>query len=166
MANTTDNDDELVPSKTRRKKQMTALQDLGRELTTLNRKQLGKLPIDPDLAAALAEFNRLPNSHEAKRRQLQFIGKVIRKSDHEAIRAELQRIREPDPVQIRRGKEIEHWLQLLTGDSESAINDFIERYPAAERQHLRQLLRNLDNAEPESAAPHRRRLLDYIKLHL
>jgi len=157
--------DEL-PSKTRRKKEMTALQELGRELTTLNKKQLGQLPIDPALSAALTEYDRLPNSHEARRRQLQFIGKLMRKSDHEHIRSELQRLREPDPAEIRRGKEIERWLHLLTNKSETAVNDFVEQYPATERQHLRQLLRNMDNADPENTAPHRRRLLDYIKANL
>ena len=166
MTATIDNNDESLPSKTRRKKEMTALQDLGRELTSLNKKQLAKLPIDPDLAAALAEFDRLPNKHEARRRQLQFIGKLMRKSDHETIRGELQRMREPDPVEVRRGQEIERWLQTLTENGETAVNDFVEQYPAAERQHLRQLLRNMENADPESIAPHRRRLLDYIKPHL
>jgi ribosome-associated protein len=156
-------DDQELPSKSLKKRQMTALQDLGRELTTLNKKQLAKLPIDPTLEAALKEYERLPNSHEARRRQLQFIGKVIRKSDHELIQSELQRMREPDPTEIRRGKTIENWAQELVDGDEDAINRFVADYPTAERQHLRQLLRNIKNADPEAAAPRRRRMIDYIK---
>jgi len=156
-------DDHELPSKSLKKRQMTALQDLGRELTTLNRKQLAKLTIDPALEAALKEYERLPNSHEARRRQLQFIGKVIRKSDYELIQSELQRMREPDANEIRRGKTIESWAQELTDGDEDAINRFVADYPTAERQHLRQLLRNIKNADPEAAAPRRRRMIDYIK---
>jgi len=70
------------PSKSQRKRDMTALQKLGQDLTTLGKKQLEKLPLPDTLIAALAEYQRLPNSNEARRRQLQFIGRVMRDANH------------------------------------------------------------------------------------
>ena len=64
------------PSKSQVKRDMIGIQKLGEDLTTLGKKQLDKLPISDSLRAALNEYSRLPNSHEARRRQLQFIGKV------------------------------------------------------------------------------------------
>lgn len=133
-------------SKTRRKKQMTGLQKLGEELLDLNKKQLDQIDVPEPLLSALKEYQRLPNRHEAKRRQLQFIGKLMRGSDHERIRAALEKMRTPDRQEVRRGQEIESWGQRLLEGSESEVQLFLEAYPLAERQPLRQRLRNYAHA--------------------
>lgn len=157
-------DDELLPSKTRRKKQMLALQEMGSELMSLNARQLATIPLDLPLAKALEEYKRLPNSNEARRRQLQFIGKLMRRSDHEAIAAALARLREPDRAEIRRGQLIEQWSQRLLEGDEQTISDFLATHPEAERQTLRQLQRRCRQADNDDArATSRRRLIDYIK---
>lgn len=187
-------DDELESgeiSKTQRKKQSTELQKLGEELLGLNKKQLDQIEVPAPLLSALKEYQRLPNRHEAKRRQLQFIGKLMRGSDHESIRAALEKLRAPDRQEVRRGQEIELWGQRLLDGSEAEVQAFLEAYPLAERQPLRQLLRNYaqsagtqasetppaensDTQEPSgqedssgnvnaAARIQRRRLLDYIK---
>ena len=81
------------PSKSQRKKDMTGLQELGHELTKLKRVQLDKIPLSTAMAGAIIEFTRLNNSHEARRRQLQYIGKLMRKEDHEEISMQLQKLR-------------------------------------------------------------------------
>jgi ribosome-associated protein len=143
----TDNQEESGDvSKTRRKKQMTGLQKLGEELLDLNKKQLDQIDVPEPLLSALKEYQRLPNRHEAKRRQLQFIGKLMRGSDHERIRAALEKMRTPDRQEVRRGQEIESWGQRLLEGSESEVQLFLEAYSLAERQPLRQLLRNYAHA--------------------
>ncbi len=159
-------DEDLPPSKTRRKKDMIAQQKLGEELLELNRKQLAAMNLPDQLLAALQEMDRIPNSHEARRRHLQFIGRVMRDCDHEAIQQQLDRLRTPDISQVRRAQNIELWGGRLLEGGEETIGQFIEQFPMAERQTLRQIQRNYSNAlsrdEAESRVQ-RRKLLDYIK---
>lgn len=151
------------PSKSQVKRDMTALQDLGQDLTTLNKKQLEKLPLSETLRSALDEYNRLPNSHGAKRRQLQFIGKLMRDSNHEEIQSELDKMRTPDHAQVRRAQLIEQWGDRLIVGNEDDISAFVTAWPLAERQALRQLMRNYSKENEEAARVHRRKLLNYIK---
>lgn len=151
------------PSKSQLKRDMTALQELGRDLTTLGKKQLEKLPLSETLRAALNEYNRLPNSHGAKRRQLQFIGKVMRDTNHEEIQIELDKMRTPDHAQVRRAQLIEQWGDRLLDGDEDDISAFVAIWTLAERQALRQLMRNYSKENEEAARVHRRKLLNYIK---
>lgn len=169
-----DNTDDSEESKTQRKKRMTELQKMGEDLLSLNKKQLEQIDVPEPLLGALREYQRLPNRNEAKRRQLQFIGKLMRGSDHESIRAALEKLRTPDRQEIRRGQDIELWGERLLSGGEQEVQAFIENWPRAERQTLRQLLRRYSQvattaaeaAEEKSSEPakiQRRRLLDYIK---
>src|SRR3989338_8668122 len=154
------------PSKSQLKRDMTSLQKLGEELTTLNKKQLEKLPLSDLLRAAIAEYLRLPNSNGAKRRQLQFIGKVMRDTNHEEIQTELDKMRTPDRAQVRRAQLIEEWGERLLAGAEEEINAFVNDYPLAERQAIRQIVRNYSKDNEEAARTHRRRLLNPIREYI
>ncbi len=154
------------PSKSQRKRDMTALQKLGQDLTTLGKKQLEKLPLPDSLIAALAEYQRLPNSNEARRRQLQFIGRVMRDANHDEIQAELDKMRTPDRTQVRRAQLIEEWGDRLLDGEEDDINAFVALWPLAERQAIRQIVRNYSKDDEEAARVHRRRLMSYIKEYI
>jgi ribosome-associated protein len=169
-----DNADGGEESKTQRKKRMIELQKMGEDLLSLSKKQLEQIDVPEPLLGALREYQRLPNRNEAKRRQLQFIGKLMRGSDHESIRAALEKLRAPDRHEIRRGQDIELWGERLLGGGEGEIQAFVETWPSAERQTLRQLLRRYsqvattaaeveEEKSSELAKIQRRRLLDYIK---
>lgn len=158
-------DGETPPSKTRRKREVEAAQDLGKSLLALRPRQLEALDLPDELQAALREYRRLPNSNEAKRRQLQFIGRVMRNVDHQAVGQALERLRKPDPAETRRGRCIEQWAgSLLSAEEEGVdrVGEFLESHPAAERQAMRQLLRNCRQDNPKA----RRRLLDYLNAHI
>lgn len=156
-------------SKSSRKRRMTELQDIGEQLLTLNERQLSQIELPERLSAALQEYQRLPNRHEARRRQRQFIGKLMRASDHETIRQSLEQLLAPSKEQTRRSQEIERWGERLLDGDEDDIQAFLERYPMAERQPLRTLVRRYqppaDTTTPASSdmITARRRLLDYIK---
>ena len=154
------------PSMSQRKRDMTALQTLGQVLTTLGKKQLEKLPLPDSLIAALAEYQRLPNSNEARRRQLQFIGRVMRDANHDEIQAELDKMRTPDRTQVRRAQLIEEWGDRLLDGEEDDINAFVALWPLAERQAIRQIVRNYSKDDEEAARVHRRRLMSYIKEYI
>ena len=153
-------------SKSQLKRDATHLQELGQDLTTLNKKQLEKLPLPDTLIAAINEFNRLPNSNGARRRQLQLIGKVMRESNHEEIQAQLDKMRTPDIAQVRRAQLIEVWGDRLLIGSEEDVNAFVSDFPLAERQAIRQIVRNYSKDDTEAARVHRRRLLNYIKEYI
>ena len=83
---------EEKPSKTRRKRDMHELQALGESLVTLDDDEIDRLPIDERLADAVRQ-TRTIRSREARRRQLQFIGRLMRDVDADALRAALAEIR-------------------------------------------------------------------------
>lgn len=154
------------PSKSQVKRDMIALQDLGEDLTTLNKKQLEQLPLAENLRAAIDTFNRLPKSFGARKRQLQFIGKIMRSTNHEEIQAELDKMRTPDISQVRRAQLIESWGEKLLGGADDEVNAFVEKWPLAERQALRQIMRNYKTEDEIAAKVQRRKLLDYIKEYI
>lgn len=167
-----ENDQDLPDSKSERKRQMTALQSLGEELLKLKPVHLEKMPLSDKLRDAIATYHRLPNRNEARRRQMQFIGKVMRNEDHDAIKNELEKLLTPDARQAGRSREIERWCVRLSDGDNDTIEAFLSSYPAAERQPLRQLVRRLQqqlNSETTSdaaAKKSRRQLLNYLGEHI
>jgi ribosome-associated protein len=147
-------DDNETESKTRRKQRMTELQNMGAELMTLNKRQLDLIDLPDNLLSAMREYQRLPNRHEAKRRQMQFIGKLMRAADHDAIREALDKLRAPDRQEMRRAQQIEAWGERLLQGGDETVEAFLAEWPHAERQPLRQLLRNCTDAgvKPISAS--------------
>ena len=82
------------PSRSQRKRDSTALQDMGEELTRLSGATLDAMPITPAIRSAVEDWHAM-NSHEAKRRQLQYIGRLMREeADADEIRIALQTLRD------------------------------------------------------------------------
>jgi ribosome-associated protein len=139
--------DEAPLSKTRRKQEMHGLQDIGEQLVALNRAQLDQLGLPESLLDAVLEAKRL-NRHEAVRRQMQYIGKIMRTVDAAPIKAKLDEWNGVGREQTARLHLIERWRARLIED-EAAISELVLAYPGADVQHLRLLARN---ARKEHAA--------------
>ncbi len=126
-------------SKSEMKRDMEELQQLGEELVALKPSVLEKFPLDDDLFDAIKDAQRFKN--EARRRQLQFIGKLMRNIDPEPIQAALDKVRNKHSQQTA----ILHKLEKLRDDvvekGDEAIAEVMELYPQADRQRLRQLAR-------------------------
>lgn len=163
-----DLDDDFGTSKTEQKKAMERLQALGERLGTLNLEQLKKMPISEKLFSALAELKRL-KAHEAVRRHKQYIGKLMRDEDEDAILGVLNPLTNPSL-----NKQLELLIDRLLNQGDPAINDVVRRYPAAERhtlrQHVRAALKEGNEvaalpAEAQAAAerPARKKLLMYLR---
>ena len=101
---------------------MQELQDLGEELAALSADRLKKIDIPENLREALQEAQRM-NSHGAKRRQLQYVGKVMRDVDAEPIRAALAAIRGESAVQVARMHRIERLRTRLLEDEKPLAGD-------------------------------------------
>lgn len=132
------NDDR--PSKSQKKREMEALQGLGEELVDLGRDQLAKIDLPDDLRDAVRDAQRF-TKHEARRRQLQYIGRIMRGLDAAPIRAALDAIRGVSAAATARMHALERLRTRLLAD-ENVLGEIAGSHPGADLQHLRQLRRN------------------------
>jgi ribosome-associated protein len=132
-------DDEPI-SKTRRKQAMTDLQKLGAELVELKQSQLKQLQLPELLLDAVLEAKRLTHN-EARRRQLQYIGKVMRSVDAAPIQTQLDAWNGVNNQETAKLHNIERWRERLIAE-DAAAGEFLSAYPACDSQQLRTLIRN------------------------
>ena len=128
-------------SKSQRKEDMLALQKMGEALIKLTVEQLAAIDLPDNLLAAIQHAKSL-TANEAKRRQLQYIGKIMRHINPELIQQALKRmefIHEKNTAQFHQAEE---WRTKLLVEGDAALNSFIGDYPTVDRQPLRQLIRN------------------------
>jgi ribosome-associated protein len=143
-------DPEIV-SKTKKKREMHELQALGAALVELTEAQLRGLELDEDLRRAVQEARRI-TSHEARRRQLQYIGRLMRDVDPAPIRARLAAIEGGSAESAARHKRLEQLRERLLGD-DAALTDFLAAHPGADAQELRTLIRNARREQKEGRPP-------------
>jgi ribosome-associated protein len=132
-------DDAERPSKTRRKKDMHALQALGETLVELSSAQLAEVEMPDDLRDAVLEARRI-NGHEGRRRQLQYIGRLMRDVDPAPIRAKLDEWRGQSREATAHMHAIERWRDRLI-ENDAALTDFANEHPGADLQALRAMIR-------------------------
>lgn len=128
------------PSKSAVKRAMTELQDLGAALVALSADQLKKIDLPDDLRDAVRDAQRF-TQHEAHRRQLQYIGRLMRGLDAEPIRAAIDDIKGVSAAANARMHALER-LRTRFLEDEKVIGEIAEAHPGADLQHLRQLRRN------------------------
>lgn len=134
-------------SKTRRKQQMHELQLLGAALVDLSKERLAQLTLPETLLTAVREAQRI-TAHEGRRRQMQYIGKLMRDVDSEPIRERLAAWSGQSRAEIVRQHAMERWRTRLVED-DAALTEFLQLYPNLDAQVLRNHIRN---ARREQAA--------------
>ncbi len=150
-------------SKSQRKREMLELQDLGRTLSELRPDQLSSIPMDDSLRQALHELKAI-RSHEAHRRQLQYVGKLMRSIETGPIRQALAGVQTGNVENTRRLHLAEKWRERLIGEGDAAVTDFMALFPAAEAQHLRNLVRNARrDLDQQKNRGNGRKLFRYIR---
>lgn len=145
------------PSKTQRKKDMHALQDIGEQLVDLDPKKLVELDLPEILMEALL-LAQQTHKHGARRRQMQYIGKLMRNIDVLPIQEKLGSWRQPSIQQTARLHQLERWRERLLTD-EQALTEFAQKYPEADLQQLRLLIRNAHKERAENKPLKNYRLL-------
>lgn len=130
--------DDNRPSKTQRKKQVRALQDLGAALVELSDEQLAAIELPETLRDAVMEARSI-TQFEARRRQLQYIGKIMRRVDPVPIRAALDAYRAPSRSHALLHKRIKAWRERLLDDP-NALGTLLAEYPRADAQKLESLV--------------------------
>lgn len=138
-------------TKSQLKRDATALQELGEELVKLREAQLKKIPLPDPLREAVDAARRI-TSHGAHKRQLQYIGRLMRNVDAEPIRQALEALKGTGREAAARFQRLEHWRERLVNDGDAALSELLDDYPQADSQHLRQLIRNT-RREQEQGSP-------------
>lgn len=119
---------------------MRELQELGAALVELGPARLETMALPEQLARAVQDARKI-TSHGARRRQMQFIGRLMRGVDPEPIRAALERMAGSSRAAAAKHKQLERWRARLLEDDE-ALTEFAREHPAANMQALRALIRN------------------------
>lgn len=153
---TRENDGEIV-SKTKKKREVEELQKLGAALIALPAVTLDALDLPAQLLVAVRDAQRF-TSHGAKRRQLQFIGKVMRKIDPEPVRAAVAAITNQSATVRARQKRLEQWRERLIAD-DAALTEFAGAHAGADLQAMRTIIRNARKEIAESKPPRAQREL-------
>lgn len=139
------------PTRTDLKKESAELQKLGEDLLTLSTDPMAKLALPDRLVEAVAEAKRITN-FEGKRRQMQFIGKLMRQLTPEqidAIRAALQAQHTPSRQETALLHHAEKWRDQLVANDD-AVGQWLNLHPATDSQQLRSLVRQArKDAKPE-----------------
>jgi len=130
---------EEAPSKTQRKKEVQALQELGAELVALTEEQLATIELPERLRDAVTEARRI-RTFEARRRQLQYIGKLMRNLDPAPIRAALDAWQARPRTHTALLKRTEFWRERLLAEP-GALGQLLAEYPGADARRLRALVR-------------------------
>ena len=156
------------PSKTALKQQAHDLQQLGRALAALSDDKLAVLAMPDELRAAIAELRRT-RSHEGQRRQLQYVGKLMRRADAQPLRKAVAQSQLPSARQSLQLHLAERWREELARDDE-ALTRWLAEHPDTDAQRLRALVRNArrDAALPPEQRHGRawRELFQFVKPHL
>ena len=141
------------PSKSQVKREMHAYQELGRRLMEIKPAQLDKLELTDKLRAALEEAHR-HTARGALKRHLNFVGKLVREqSDIGAIQALVDRLDANSHAHAHHFHQLERWRDRLLSGKPSELEAYLEVYPAADRQNIRQLIRQANKEVAENKPP-------------
>lgn len=146
----------LAPSRSDQRRAALEVLDLGAQLVALSAAQLAKLPIPDDLLPHIRETQRI-TQHVAHKRQLAFLAKQLRREDDatlEAIRDALDAGGDAARRETAALHRVESWRERLIKDGDTGLADLLAEYPAADRQHLRQLVRNAIDERNRNKPPH------------
>lgn len=118
-------DNAEAPSRSSKKRQSLALQALGEELTRLSPAELRHLDLTPDLREALTLYARI-RDHEGRRRQMQYIGRLMRETAAGPLRAALDARRDAAAADTARFHQVEQWRERLLAAPETEVESLLE----------------------------------------
>lgn len=157
-------------SKGQLKREAESAQALGKAMVDLPdsdfKRSLKQLELPEDLLDALIACRKI-KSHEAHRRQLQFIGKLMRGIDCEPIEQALESIKRSGQIATAKLHEIERWRERLLEQGDNALTELKELYPHIDTTQVRQLVANARRELAKQQAPRAaRKLFKYLRDYL
>lgn len=156
-------DEEQTVSRSEIKRQMLALQALGERLVTLKPAQWEEFGFSESMLEALQESQRI-KSHNAMRRHIRRLGKLLNQEDTEKVEALFKRMDDRAMQDTQRFHRIEQWRDRLIEGDDKTLSDLLDICPNVDIQHLRQLIR-ASKKERELAKPPaaQRKLFKYLR---
>lgn len=149
-------------SKTQKKKEARSLQELGEQLITLSTEQIENINL-PGAIYEAVKFAKTIKKHGALRRQMQYIGTLMRKIDPEPIQEALHQIEQGNCKKTAVFKEIEKWRDELIAGNKVLMKEILKKCPDADRQQLNQLVRTAIKERENNAPPKAsRKLFRYL----
>jgi len=159
-----DDYDGLIESKSALKRRMHALQNLGEQLVDLSAAQLGKLNIDNEPLIEAVQLAKRISHRSGKRRQMQFIGKLMRSADAEQIAAALDALHETSRRAKAQERAIEGARDALLATGNDALTEVLAIWPQGDRRLIRQLTRSAQDERQRGEGPtSSRKLLRYLR---
>lgn len=153
-------------SRTQKKKNAERLQKLGERLIDLDDAVLDAAGISEELREAVVQARGI-KQHEARRRQLQYIGRLMREADADPfdIQSAIERAEGSDGSEKRKFKQVETWRNELLAGSRSRYDWLLKNYPRADPAHLRRLINNAgaDNKRAATGKRGARALFRYLR---
>lgn len=165
MTETTDFGDEDQPyhSKSQSKREDLAVQALGTRLASLSKAQIEGFPASETLRAALMEWKRI-SSHEARRRHIKRIGKLVRDHNIDDIELAMDKLDSQSSLSMRATKMAQRWCDRLVAEGKPALTEFMDEHPDASPQRLGQLLRKVKpDAEATKPSAEQRELMRFVR---
>ena len=145
----------LSPSRTQQRGDALEIRSLAEKLVALGPAQLARLPIPDDLMPHIVETQRI-TSHIAHKRQLQFLAKQMRREEDEVLEAIRDAMDEGGEAARRETAllhQAEQWRDRLLAGGDQALADLLDAFPTADRQKLRQLVRNAIDEKAKNKPP-------------
>jgi ribosome-associated protein len=139
-------------SKSQKKREMHALQELGEELVRLNAEQLAKMPISDELREAVMASHSM-HKHGARYRQMQYIGKLMRGLDPLPIQTALDMLRNKNNRATALLHCMEKWRDQLIAGNPEVLKDVLAAFPHADRQYLMRLISNAQKVQEATRTP-------------
>lgn len=156
-----------IKSKTQLKQESQALQKLGESLVSLSSASLAKIPLDDELADAIALARKIDKKKEGHRRQLQLVGKLMRSRDVAPIQSALEHLQMAHLQTTKSFHKIEDARDKVLTGHDATINSLLNEYPELDRQKLRQFARLAKKQREENKPPKAsRELFQYLKENL
>ncbi len=137
-----------------RKAEEKRLAALATALVGLSNRQLGKLDLDEELGDAVAEARRI-RTHGARARQLRIVRRELRGSDSLAIADAVDDLVNPHGRLSPAARRAKGWVDRFLDEGNAAVEDFLADHEHADRQRLRGLIRNANNADANNADANR-----------
>lgn len=151
-------------SKSQKKRDMLALQDIGVELVALSNEVINKLDLPENLHTAVVDAKRIPKSkYGGMKRQMQYIGRLMREIDPLPIIEQLNSLKAPNKKETALHHLAERWRERLLTD-ESALNAFVNEFTDADRALLAKYIQSAIDDKAKARPPKNYRLL-YSQVH-
>lgn len=151
------------PNKSQLKRESNALQKIGEDLISLKSDDLNSMDLPDELADAIDAARKI-QSRSGLKRQRQYIGKIMRQIDSDAIKTQLDKIKHKHDTGTAAFKRLEKWRDRLLDNDKTALTEIIEYYSNIDRQHINQLVRQANQEKQKDKPPAAaRKLFKYLR---